>query len=362
VCRRFCLRKELAVKNRMTYVGLDVHDLTIVAVWRRAEEERKSVKVANDEKGIERLVKEVGTQDVWAVYETSGTGFVLHDQLTAMRWKVDVLATTKIPKSVRGKKRKTDIEDAVQLMNLLMAHGECGAELPNVWIPPVKIREDREVERHRLKLGDVVGQIKTRIKSILKVHGVRCPLVMKSPWTLKYRAWIRALSTPEGGLVRSLWSVLASEVRMLEAAEQEVQVFDGELERLSGEKAYQAPAEAVTKIKGVGLVTAMTFLLELGDMERFSNSKKVGCYLGLTPTSHESGQATDRKGHITRMGPWRIRKVLNQAAWALLRGNPLWKEWYEQLKLRRGTKKALVAVMRKLGILMWHRASEAVAA
>lgn len=346
----------------MTYVGLDVHDETIVAVWRQASGEMKQGTFSNDEKGVEALVKAVRTKRVWAAYETSGVGFVLYDQLTGMGWKVSVLATTRMKKSVRNKKRKTDTEDAQQLLDVVLAHGECGTEFPEVWIPPVEVREDREVVRHRLKVGKVVGQIKTRLKSILKVHGVRCPLVVKTPWTKKYRGWVEGLSVPAGGLARSVWTVLASELRMLAAAEKEVEELDREMQTLSGRPAYRKQVEAVTKISGVGLLTAMVYLLELGDVERFSNRQKVGCYLGLTPTSHESGQATNRKGHITRMGPSRVRMVLNQAAWSYVRCNPSEREWYLELKKRAGGKKALVALMRRLGIVMWHRACDALTA
>ena len=60
----------------------------------------------------------------------------------------------------------------------------------------------------------------------------------------------------------------------------------------------------------------MVFLTELGDMRRFRNRKKVGAFLGVVPSSNESGENNDRKGHITRQGPARVRKVLCQAAWA----------------------------------------------
>ena len=59
------------------------------------------------------------------------------------------------------------------------------------------------------------------------------------------------------------------------------------------------------------------------------------------------------------MGPARVRKVLNQAAWAVIRTDPVWKAWYTQLANRRKTKKAIVAVMRRLGIKLWQLARSA---
>jgi transposase len=103
----------------------------------------------------------------------------------------------------------------------------------------------------------------------------------------------------------------------------------------------------------------MTFLAELGDVRRFRNRRQLSSYLGLVPSSYETGEDDDHKGHITHMGPARIRKVLNQAAWTIVRKDPIWKARYGPLSERRGKMKAIVAIMRKLGIELWHRAMAA---
>ena len=83
--------------------------------------------------------------------------------------------------------------------------------------------------------------------------------------------------------------------------------------------------------------------------------------MGLTPTSHESGQQNDRKGHISRQGPPRLRKVLCQASWVHVRHDPHSREVYQKLVTRNPKKKkiALVAVMRRLAVRLWHRMREA---
>ena len=103
----------------------------------------------------------------------------------------------------------------------------------------------------------------------------------------------------------------------------------------------------------------MVFLTELGDLNRFSNRRQLAAYLGLAPASFESGERNDRKGHITRQGPARVRKLLCQAAWARVRTDERTKATYERLVARNPKHKkiAVVACMRRLGIEMWHRAS-----
>jgi transposase len=87
----------------------------------------------------------------------------------------------------------------------------------------------------------------------------------------------------------------------------------------------------------------------------------VGKFVGLTPTSHESGQQSDRKGHISRQGPPRLRKVLCQASWVHVCHDPHARQVYQRLVAKNPKKKkiALVAVMRRLAVRLWHRMREA---
>ena len=356
--KSFTFRKEPAVEKKMTYVGLDVHDETIVAVWQKRGFRERTITVANDGEGLEGLLKAVGAGDVSAAYEASGAGFSLYDKLKKKGWDVIVVPPTAIPKSAKERKRKTDVEDARSLMKMLMAHGECDAKMPSVWVPSVKVRQDRELVRHRLRLAEDRARIKTQIKCLLKIHDVVSP--GKADWSGRHVAWLRGLAGEEG----RAWTfrrVLGSHLALLEVYGAEIADLDKALMKLSEEEAYAEQTEAVTKIRGVGLITALTFLLELGDVKRFKNRRALASYLGLTPASYESGKADDRKGHITKQGSGRLRKVLNQAAVAHVRTNdrPVW-EWYENLKERRKGKIALVAVMRKLATLMWHRACDVV--
>ena len=105
----------------------------------------------------------------------------------------------------------------------------------------------------------------------------------------------------------------------------------------------------------------MVFLTEIGDMQRFSNRRQVRSFLGLAPTCRESGEESDRKGHITREGPARIRKILCQAAWVRIVYDVEEARVYERIveKNPKHKKIAIVACMRRLGVLMRHRAKDA---
>ena len=109
-------------------------------------------------------------------------------------------------------------------------------------------------------------------------------------------------------------------------------------------------------IPGVGALTAITFLTTIDDPDRFQRSRDVGAHLGLTPRKYASGE-TDRNGAISRCGDVMLRTVLYQAALALLTRTQRWSAliaWGARVAKRRGLRRAVVAVARKLAIVM-HR-------
>lgn len=344
--------------SMVSYVGLDVHLNSIAAVWGKAKEKPRTLVISPTEEGFGALVEAVGPGEVWAVYEASSCGFEAYDRLRELGWKVSIVAPTHIAKSVHSKKRKTDLRDARRLWEILMAHAELGAEMAEVWIPGKQLQEEREIVRRRLKLSESSCRVKNGILSLIRMHRIKRPEGMKTAWSRKHVLWLRNLAEGDS-LGAGVRTALGSYVRELEFVEEEIRRLDAAVEELAQAPAYRARVERMTELPGVGVLTAMTFLVELGDVHRFQNRRQVGSYLGLVPASYESGDADDRKGHITRLGPPRIRKVLNQAAWHLVRLDALWRKRYEAISGRGGGKAAIVAVMRRLGIELWQRARAA---
>jgi transposase len=109
-------------------------------------------------------------------------------------------------------------------------------------------------------------------------------------------------------------------------------------------------------VPGVGPTTAVAYLATVDQPKRFSKSRNVGPYLGLTPRRYQSGEV-DFAGRISKCGDRIMRSLLFEAAGVLLyrnkRDSPL-KEWGLRLARRVGTAKARVAVARKLAVLLHH--------
>jgi hypothetical protein len=175
---------------------------------------------------------------------------------------------------------------------------------------------------------------------------------------MEYLQWLQQVRQEVGwGAGQSLESLLRQE----EFLTREVRRLEVQVVVLSAQERH-AGRVAVMRRTGVGVLTAMVCATEIGDFSRFQNRRQVGSFLGLTPGSHESGQADDRKGHITRQGPSRVRKVLCQCVWSRLRTAPGERAAYERIAAKNPKHKkiAVVALMRRLAVRLWHEVMSAV--
>jgi transposase len=345
-------------------VGCDLHDKSMLLKCAIDKSDVFMWSTLNSDTGRKRLIarlKELSQQHGHApivfAYEASGQGFGLHDELTAAGITCHVLAPTKLATSVQDRRRKTDEADALRILEALRGHVLAGNSLPTVWIPDHETRDDREVVRMRLNVAEKMIALKAQIQSLLKRNHQRRPEECGQSWTSLFWAWLDHLTGADSPLRNGSRCALGSLLRQLRSLDVEERQLDDEIRVLSQSPRYQAAALELMRLTGVGRLTAMVFLTEMGDLSRFQNRRQVAAYLGLAPSSHESGEQSDRKGHITHHGSARVRRVLCQAVWARVRTEPQERDRHERLveKNPKRKKVAVVAGMRRLAILMWHR-------
>lgn len=348
-------------------VGCDLHDKTMLLRIAQGRKTAETLTFYNTRAGrakmIERLRAEGprgGDAPILFAYEASGQGFGLHDELTAAGIHCYVLAPTKLARSPKRGKMKTDEKDANDLLQLLRGHALAGNPLPAVWIPDAQTRDDRELVRTRLDVAEKAAAIKTQVQSLLKRRQLVRPDESGQGWTRGFRAWLQAVAASDS-FARGTREALASLLRQLASLETEVEQLDQALLQLAATSRYATAVAELCQFTGIGVLTAMVFLAEIGDLRRFQNRRQISAYLGLVPCSSESGQCSDRKGHITRQGPSRVRKVLCQATWARVRQNGPARDAYQRIALKNPNHKkiAVVASMRRLAVQLWHCARQA---
>jgi transposase len=366
--------------SKVIMIGCDVHDAKLVMKLACGAEPQTVLKswAAADVPGLiewlGQFAAEHGAERIVLAYEASGAGFELHDRLKAAGIECYVLAPTHLPHTARARKTKTDANDAQMLLDEVRAHVLAGRKLPRVWVPNEQTRNDRELVRQRLGMGEQRTRIKNQIRNMLKRQkNPRCRFpawfTKTGNWSRRSLRWLRDLavakeSSGESGEVRwegldaGVRTALGSLLALYDAMSEQLKVLDRAIVELSKTERYKQAFGRLKLQPGVGTLTAMTFLTELGDLNRFANRRQLGSYLGLVPTSFESGQRDDRKGHITHQGPARLRHVLCQAAWAALRCSAGWRERYDRIKggSAKRSKIAIVAIMRQLAVSLWHAA------
>jgi transposase len=347
-------------------VAVDVHDRSLIvedAIGRAAPQKSQ---YANDRDGRRRMLshnkrraKAEGASRVVFAYEASSEGYGLYDDITDAGFECHVLAPTLIPRSQKHRKSKTDRKDAGAILEVLRGHILAGNKLPDVWIPDHRTRDDREVVRSRLDAATKRATIKAQVRFLLKRNRVGRPKDVGKSWGKAYRCWLFEVAQGhgEGKKLREGGRIaLRSFYRQIEMLDKEIAFLDADIEELARTPRYAEPVKALKELDGVATFVAMVFLTEMGDLSRFKNRRQVPCYIGIVPSSDESGEATDRKGHITHQGSWRLRKVLCQGAWARIRSNEHARALRDRLveKNPKNKKIATVAVMRQLSIRMWH--------
>ena len=346
-------------------VGCDLHDKTMllkIAQGRETAETRSVKNTAAGRREMVRMLRErartAGGGEVVFAYEASGQGFGLYDELTEAGFTCYVLAPTQIARSTQHRRRKTDEQDAQQILELLRGYVLAGNDLPKIWIPDPQTRDDRQLVRTRLDLSEKQAAVKAQVQSILKGNKQRRPGDSGKGWNAAFRRWLDNLSSTDSPLGTGSRMALTSLLRQLAWLEEEIKTLDRQVLDLAMTDRYRDMFYELLRLKGVGSLTAMVFLVELGDLTRFRNRRQIGAYLGLAPSSYESGDRSDCKGRITRQGPSRVRKILCQATWSRIRTDEEEKVAYERIVARNPKHKkiAVVASMRRLAIRMWHRA------
>lgn len=349
------------------FVGCDSHDKTLVnriALNREAAERKGFAATGAGRRKMIEYLKErsrlAGGAKVVVAYEASGNGFILCEELKEAGFECHVLAPTKIERSTKQRRNKNDDRDADRLLEILRGHYLAGNKIPSVWIPDPQTRDDREPVRGRQDLSQKQTAVKTQIQMLVKRHGFEKPAIAGNSWSKPYRRWLKSLTEdghPGWGMQKALGSLL----RQLEFLEKEVEQLDEAMTELADTPRWKPIVQAMRKEKGVGLMTALKYATDIGDFSRFRRGRQVGAFYGLVPSSHESGENDDRKGHITREGSPSGRQVLCQSTWSRVQHDQHEREVYLRLVDKNPKKKkiALVACMRRLTVKLWHVGLEA---
>src|SRR5215218_4362925 len=325
-------------------MGLDQHRAQLTADWLdTASGEVSRARVAPaDRAGVRRFLERFGGCELEVALEaTTGWRFVV-EELRRVGAVVHLAEPAETAARRGSKKRaKNDRADARHLRELLMV-----GRLPESWIPPDHILDLRARVRLRHTLGEQRSEWQQRIQAVLYHHG--CPQ-RRSLMTGDGREWLAAQPLPE--TAREQVTVA---IAMIDALEVQIAPLEKQL------RAYarrQAGCRALMAHYGIGELTAVTILAELGDARRFSNSRDAVRYAGLDITVKQSDQHR-APGRLSRQGPPALRWALYEAAQQARHPHSPDRHYYLKAAERIGGNRAGLAIARKLLKRSYHTLRE----
>lgn len=285
---------------------------------------------------FEKLLARYRHCDVHTAYEAGCFGFWLHDRIIA--WGAHCIVT---PPSLllieSGNRVKTDRRDSKKLALHLWK-----GLLKAVFVPTEEQRAHRTVIRRRRQLVQDRVSTQLRIKSELRLHDIPFPDI-RGRWSKEFVERLHCLKFTNHWLEQSFKALLTELDNLNAQIEQQTKL----IQELAKTDPYRDQVALLRTIPGIGILIAMEILVELHDMRRFSSSAQLAAYVGLTPSQNSSGDRI-RLGRITRMGKSHLRALLVEASWILIGKDPVLGKKYQALKLHGGSKKAIVAIARKL--------------
>jgi transposase len=320
------------------YVALDVHKsyLMVGAVSSQQEVVLSPRRVSFLE--FENWAKKhLRADDVVALEATTNAWYV-YDLLVPWVECVVVVHPYHV-KLIAASMVKTDKVDTLVLARLLAAK-----ILPAIWVPPVYVRELRGLVAHRQRLIKQRTAARNRLQSLLHRHN----LIPPAGDLIEQRDWWASQALSQTEKLRARQDLAVIDYLAPLVAEVET-----ELAPLSVTSPWADQAPFLIQLPGIGLLTAMTILGAIGEIERFPSAKKLVGYAGLGARVHASGQ-THYTGGITKQGRRDLRSVMIEAAWVAVRSSAHWQTQFEHLEMRIGRQKAIVAIARKLLVVVWH--------
>lgn len=321
----------------MDYCGIDLHaEYSQVCILDEDGEVMETSRVRTSRKALERffcrdrmrVALEAGGSSPWVSRLLGSLG---HEVVVCSPRRVRLIAESSL---------KNDKVDAEVLARLVRLDPE--------FLKPIQHRsEQAQLLRGNLKVRSAMVEARTKwintIRGLLRSFGYN--VSGKVAHTFVER--VDLMKLPD-----DLRAVIAPLLEQLDLLTGEIERRNEHLEEMVKDL---PEVEHLREIPGVGPVVATYFVLTIDDPGRFKNSRDVASFFGLRPSMRESASVS-QFGRITKEGDPEMRRLLVQAAHALLRtrADSQLKQWALALAERKGKSKAVVALARKLAVLM-HR-------
>jgi transposase len=276
----------------------------------------------------------------YSAYEASFCGFKAHRDLVRIGINNIVVNSADIPTTDKERKQKEDKRDSRKIARQLSQK-----DLVPIYVPEIDIEGDRTFLRYRKTLTKELTRTKLRIKSLLYYYGIEIPLQYsgKSHWSKRFIGWLKDLE-----LSTNISKLTLSEyIETMEFFKKKKYLATIEIRKLSRSDRYKENHSLLLSVPGIGCLTAMIFLTEIGDIHRFRNLDHLSSFVGLVPSTNSTGER-ERTGGITNRRNKLLRTSLVESAWVAIRTDPALMLAYQNYVKRMESQKAIVRIAKKL--------------
>jgi len=319
------------------YYGIDIHKK--YSTYTRVNEKGKIMEQGKIDNNVQEFQSILNCSDGRAkvVIEATSNWYYIHDMIESMVEEV-VVAHPLRTKAIASAKVKTDKIDATTLAQLLRAD-----LIPQSYIPPIEIRELRELLRYRASLVRIRTKVKNKVHAILIKNGLNHPF--SDLFGKQGRSWLSGIE-----LAPVYRLSLDGYLSLIDYLNEQIKPITQQIDN----QAKKDPrAEILESIPGIGHYSAMMIISEIGDIHRFPTAANLVSYAGLNPAVHSSGGVT-RYGRISKQGSSWLRWILIEVASIASRHSEKFRIFHKRIAFKHGIKTANIALARKILSIMYY--------
>lgn len=334
--------KQLDYSGKTLYLGIDIH----LKNWRVTilVDDTYFNTISMDPSAdcmSKYLRKNFPGGNYFSAYEAGFCGYSVHRALHEKGIQNIIVNPADIPTTDKEKKQKEDSRDSRKI-----AYSLRSGQLEAIYIPSKATEELRSFVRHRKTIVKDIARNKARIKSFLYAQGIEIPeqyISASNYWSLNFTKWLSSVRlTTEYG-----HTALLNTVNTVEQLRQTLLKANRDLRAIAKNDGYAQIVKYLTSVPGIGLISAMTIISEIEDINRFENINQLCSYVGLVPTTKSSDEMK-RIGGITPRSNKPIRGILIESAWVAVRNDPALTLAYTELCKRMKANKAIIRIAKKL--------------
>ncbi len=325
-------------RDQSIYVGIDVHRKSWRVTVLLGDYVQKTINLSPP--GVKPLTDYLFTHypngNYICAYEAGFSGFWAQEGLSAFGIKTMVLHPADIPTSDKERQQKDDVRDSRKIAKSVKS-----GQVEGIFIPSKEQQCDRALVRRRWSLVSNRQRAMNRIKMHLHFMGKHPEGGVVEPWkwNKNFIKWLKEQALKD--------RVLCSMIKELEYARQIERELMRELRQLFSTQQYCGRMQLLRSVPGVGFLTAILLLTEIGEMNRFKTLDQLCFYAGLVPRTDSSGES-ERADHRTSRGNKRLRTALIECAWKSVQQDTEMALRYAELRRKMDGPHAIIKIARKV--------------